>query len=67
MRLVLEVANAGSNRDKEIVLLSCDGMPNIANGCGAGKYKQVGDHVNRGFEQRADTHKSVAKTANANF
>jgi len=59
--------SAGSTGDKEIVLSSCDGMPfNIANGCGAGKYKQVGDfHVNRGFEQRADTHKSIAKTANA--
>ena len=63
------IAETGTTEDgqEEIVLSSCDGMPfNVANGCGAGKYKQVGDfHVNRGFEQRSDNTKSVAKTANA--
>jgi len=59
--------SVGSDGGEEIVLSSCDGMPfNIANGCGSGKYKQVGDfHINRGFEQRADNHKTIAKTANA--
>lgn len=57
----------GEDGGQDIVLSSCDGMPfNVANGCGSGKYKQVGDfHVNRGFEQRSDNHKTIAKTANA--
>lgn len=39
--------------DTELSLVSCNGSPfTIANGCGGGTYKQVGDfHVNRGFEQ----------------
>ena len=53
----------GTPGDSELTLVSCSGDPfTVTNGCGGGKYQQVGDfHVNRGFEQQ----RNVSVNANA--
>ena len=56
---------AGGLGDLIIKSCSSNGIT-VANGCGAGKFKQVGDfHVNRGFEQQRNVNvtKSVANNA----
>ena len=59
---------SGSNGDVEDLLLQSCG-PNgftVANGCGGGVYKQVGDfHINRGFEQQRNLNTTKSVQANA--
>lgn len=50
--VVAEISEEGG--EQTLTLASCDsGAFHIANGCGGGTYKQVGDfHINRGFNQQ---------------
>ena len=50
------------NDDTELLISSCSGQAwRVANGCGGGTYKQVGDfHINRGFEQSKTINQTVS-------
>ena len=58
-----EAGAGGAGIENSITLSSCDGSAfTVANGCGGGTYKQVGDfHINRGFDQQ----KTKSYNANA--
>ena len=47
-----------------LTIASCDSSPwTVANGCGGGTYKQVGDfHINRGFEQQKNVSRTLSDT-----
>lgn len=67
-----KACNTGDNTTSSalqntITLSSCDGSAfTVANGCGGGTYKQVGDfHINRGFDQqKQQTHNANALVIN---